>query len=154
MYFARYLLAAGAATCVDVALVQALLGLDLLHHAYFFALAIVIGALAGMSVNFALSRRFVFAPDTRPAHQQFLSFLFISLTTLALRLLVAYGLMALFALPALGWIGNLPVQAPAERLAHLGAVGLVTIYSFIAHKHISFGGGLLNRLGSRRTVVT
>ena len=135
-------------------MVQGLLTLDLLHHASFFAFAISIGAMAGMSVNFALSRRFVFEPDTRPAREQFLSFILISLTTLGLRLAVAYGLVAIFALPALAWIGLLPVAAPAERLAHLGAVGLVTIYSFLAHKHISFGGGFLSWLGSRRTVET
>lgn len=151
--FARYLLTAGAASVVDVAVVQALLSLDLLHHPQFFALAIALGALSGMSVNFALSRRFVFTPDIRPAREQFLSFFFISLSTLALRLVVAYALVAIFALPVMGWIAMLPVAAPAERLAHLGAVGLVTIYSFLAHKHVSFGGGLFNWLGSRTTVV-
>jgi putative flippase GtrA len=135
-------------------LVQSLLSIDLLHHGYFLALAIAIGALAGMGVNFVLSRRFVFAPDQRPARDQFFSFLVISLTTLGLRLVVAYALMALLALPLLSFVGALPVPGAAERLAHLGAVGLVTIYSFLAHKHISFGGGFLNRLGGRNTVVS
>lgn len=152
--FARYLLTAGTATLVDVALVQGLLSLDLLRQPFFFAVAIALGAFAGMSVNFALSRRFVFAPDTRPARQQFATFVLVSLTTLALRLVVAYALVALFALPVMSWIGLLPVDAAAERLAHLGAVGLVTIYSFLAHKHISFAGGFLSRLGSRKTVVS
>lgn len=133
---------------------QALLFLDLLHHPQFFALAIAVGALAGMSVNFALSRRFVFSLDIRPAREQFLSFFAISLSTLGLRLVVAYALVACFAWPVLGWIDLLPVAAPAERLAHLGAVGIVTIYSFLAHKHVSFGGGLFNWLGGRKTLVS
>lgn len=134
-------------------LVQALLSLDLLQQSIFFALAIASGALAGMSVNFTLSRRFVFTPDARPARQQFASFALIALTALALRLVVAYALLAIFALPIMAWVGLLPVGAPAERLAHLGAVALVTIYSFLAHKHISFAGGVLNWLGSRTKVV-
>ena len=151
--FARYLLTAGTATCVDVVIVQSLLSLGVLHHSAFFALAIAMGAFAGMSVNFVLSRRFVFTPDERPAGRQFASFVLISLTTLALRLAVAYGLVALFALPFMAWINVLPVDAAPERLAHLGAVGLVTIYSFLAHKHVSFAGGIFNWLGSRTTVV-
>lgn len=152
--FTRYLLTAGAATCIDVAVVQGLLSLDLRHQPVFLAAAIALGAFAGMSVNFALSRRFVFSVDDRPARQQFTSFVLVSLTTLALRLVVAYALVALFTLPALAtWIGMLPVGAPAERLAHLGAVSIVTIYSFLAHKHVSFAGGLFNWLGSRKTVV-
>lgn len=154
VFFARYVLTAGAATCVDVALVQTLLGFSPLQHNYLLALAMVLGAVAGTGVNFALSRRYVFAPDQRPARIQLFSFAMVSLTTLGLRLLVAYALMAFLALPLMTWIGVLPIAAPDERLAHLGAVGLVTIYSFLAHKHISFGGGLLNRPASRKTVVS
>jgi putative flippase GtrA len=151
--FARYLLTAGAATCVDVSVVQGLLFLDLLHQPLFLALAITLGSIAGMTVNFLLSRRFVFKPDTRPALQQFTTFAIVALGGLALRLAVAYALVGLFALPAMAWIGALPLPSAAERLAHLTAVALVTTYSFFAHKHISFSGGLLNRLGSRQTVV-
>ena len=68
---------------------------------------------------------------------------------------VVKGLMlaTLFALPAFAAIALLPGPAPAERLAHLGAVGLVTIYSFLAHKHVTFAGGLLSRLTGRATLV-
>jgi putative flippase GtrA len=151
--FARYLLTAGAATCVDVTVVQGMLFLDLLHQPLFLALAITLGSVAGVTVNFLLSRRFVFKPDTRPALQQFTTFAIVALGGLALRLAVAYALVSAFALPALAWIDALPLPSAAERLAHLAAVALVTTYSFFAHKHISFSGGLLSRLGSRDTVV-
>ena len=151
--FARYLLTAGAATCVDVTVVQGLLFLDLLRQPLFLALAVTLGSVAGVIVNFLLSRRFVFKPDTRPAAQQFATFAIVALGGLGLRLVVTYALVGLFALPALAWIGTLPVPSAAERLAHLSAVALVTTYSFFAHKHISFSGGFLNRLGSRETVV-
>lgn len=151
--FARYLLTAGAATCVDVAIVQTMLSFDMARQPLYFALAIVLGGLAGLLVNFTLSRRFVFAGDSRSARQQLATFALVSLTTIGLRLIVAHALVALFALPAFAAIALLPVPAPAERLAHLGAVGLVTIYSFLAHKHVTFAGGLLSRLTGRATLV-
>ena len=151
--FARYLLTAGAATVADVATVQAVLSFELMRQPAFFALAIVLGGLAGLLVNFTLSRRFVFSGDNRSARQQLLTFALVSLTTIGLRLVVAHALVALFALPAFAMITLLPVAAPAERLAHLGAVALVTIYSFLAHKHVTFAGGFLTRLSSRATVV-
>lgn len=151
--FARYLLTAGAATCIDVAVVQGLLFIDLLHHPLFLALVITLGGLAGVTVNFALSRRFVFATDARPARQQFVTFALVAFSGLGLRLLLAYGLIACFALPAFAWIVALPVPAAGERLAHLISVVLVAVYSFFAHKHVSFMGGILNRLNSRATVV-
>ena len=151
--FARYLLTAGIATCVDVAIVQGLLFLDLLHNPLFLALAIVAGSLAGVTVNFTLSRRFVFAPDDRPVHLQFRTFAVVALGGLCLRLALAYAFVALFALPAFALLGAAPVPAAGERLAHLLAVALVTAYSFLAHKHMSFAGGISNRLSSPRTVL-
>ena len=47
-----------------------------------------------------------------------------------------------------------PVSLPVERLAHLGAVGMVTVYSFLAHRHISFAGGFRKRLRARTTMVS
>ena len=138
---------------MDVAIVQTMLSFDIARQPLFFALAIVLGGLAGLLVNFTLSRRFVFASDSRSARQQLATFALVSLTTIGLRLIVAQALMALFALPAFAAIALLPVPAPAERLAHLGAVGLVTIYSFLAHKHVTFAGGLLSRLTGRATLV-
>jgi putative flippase GtrA len=137
---------------VDVALVQTILTLDYLHHGGFFALAICVGALAGTATNFVLSRRYVFKRDGRPAHEQFASFALISLSTLMLRLVAAHGLLALLTLPAFAALSLLPIDAAPERLAYLGAVGLVTIYSFLAHKHVSFAGGFLRVFQSRAVV--
>lgn len=151
--FARYILSAGAATCIDVALVQALLGLDAAHSPFFFAMAITMGAMAGIGINFALSRRFVFASDGRRISAQLLTFILVSLSTLALRLVVAGLLVALLGLPLFSWLAALPVTAPAERVAHLGAVGLVTFYSFFAHRHVSFAGGIFARFGNQTIVI-
>lgn len=144
--FARYLLTAGIATCIDVAIVQGLLFLNLLHQPLFLALVVTLGGLAGVTVNFLLSRRFVFAGDARPARQQFVTFALVAFSGLGLRLLLVYGLVAALAWPGFAPIAALPVPNAAERLAHLGAVALVTVYSFLAHKHISFGATRLDRL--------
>lgn len=136
--FGRYVFSAGAASVVDFALVQALLLLPLLHSGLYFGLAIVLGALAGMSVNFALSRRFVFDRRGDLRRPEMMRFFLISLSTLGLRILVAYAAMAVLAQPLFAWMSVLPLDAPATRLAHVASMGLVTIYSFFAHKHISF----------------
>ena len=75
-------------------------------------------------------------------------------STALLRIAVAYTLVALFGLPVFSFLLALPVSLPAERLAHIGAVGLVTVYSFLAHRHISFAGGFRNRLRARTTMVS
>ncbi|WP_086469762.1 GtrA family protein [Devosia lucknowensis] len=145
---------AGAATAVDVALVQICLQLLSLHPSIALACAMCVGAAGGMSVNFFLSRRFVFASDGRRPHQQFLTFFAVSLSTAMLRLAIAYGLVSLLSLALFAPLLILPVSLPAERLAHLGAVGIVTIYSFLAHRHFSFAGGFRSRLLTRTTMVS
>lgn len=140
--FGRYLLSAGVATLADFALVQALLSFALFQGGALYGVAIACGALLGMSVNFLLSRRFAFTPDDRGAIRQARSFVIISLSILALRIVVAYLLLAILALPLFAFVAVLPVSAPQERLAHIGAAGFVAIYSFFAHKHVSFGGGV------------
>jgi putative flippase GtrA len=150
--FGRYVLSAGAASAVDFALVQSLLLAAFFQSGWPFGIAVALGALAGMSVNFVLSRRFVFQRDDRHAVAQLRSFILISLTTLLLRILVAYLAIAVLSLPLFGWLSALPIDAPATRLSHIAAMGIVTIYSYFAHKHISFAGGLAFWL-SRRLAV-
>jgi putative flippase GtrA len=140
--FGRYLVSAGAATLVDVGLVQLLLAFSLVDSPAAYAAVIAAGAGLGMLVNFFVSRRYVFAADSRAAHRQLLSFVLVALSTLALRLVMAFALVWAFALPVFGWLSLIPIDAAPERLAHLGAVAVVTLYSFFAHKHVSFAGGV------------
>lgn len=140
--FGRYILSAGLASLADFALVQSLLWIDIFHNPASFGAAVVLGAVLGMNVNFWVSRRFVFQPDHRRTRDQMRSFFIISLTTLLLRLVVAYAFVALFTLPIFAFLDRLPIEAAPLRLAAIGAMGLVTIYSFFAHKYISFAGGV------------
>lgn len=139
--FARYVLCAGAASAGDLIVAQALLFVAIFQTGPLFGTPIIAGALTGMSLNFILSRLFVFDADGRRAHEQMLSFFGVSMTTLALKLAVGFALLALLQAISLPGPGLLPVSAPESRLAQFGAMGLVAIYSFYAHKKISFGGG-------------
>jgi len=150
--FSRYLLSAGAATLVDVALVQLLLSAGFASSPLLYAAAIILGVLCGMAVNFAGARYFVFATDPRPASQQFISFALVCLSTLLLRLLVAFALLNLFGQPLFAGLDALPVDAAGERLAHIGSIALVTLYSFFAHKHVTFAGGLLAVVAGKSAV--
>lgn len=139
---------------VDVATVQLCLQVVAANASLALGLAIAIGAACGLTVNFLLSRRYVFRTDGRRIHQQFVTFLGVSISTAVLRIIVAYTLVALLSLPVFGFLLTLPVSLPVERLAHLGAVGMVTVYSFLAHRHISFAGGFRKRLRARTTMVS
>jgi putative flippase GtrA len=150
--FGRYILSAGLASLADFVLVQSLLLIDVFHNPASFGATVVLGALLGMNVNFWVSRGFVFAPDQRRTRDQMRSFFLISLTTLLLRLIVAYALVALFSTPVFAFLALLPVEAAPLRLAAIGAMGLVTIYSFFAHKHISFAGGITRWLSRFKAV--
>ncbi|MEX0860255.1 MAG: GtrA family protein, partial [Cucumibacter sp.] len=88
--FMRYLIAAGAASVADLMVAQSLLFVAALQSGALFAVPIICGALAGMSVNFILSRAFVFELDARSARDQMRSFFVISFTTLLLKLLVSF----------------------------------------------------------------
>ena len=138
--FGRYVLSAGIASIVDFGLVQSLLLIPVLQSGLPFGATIVAGAVAGMSVNFLLSRRYVFGGGQGAVRRQAQRFLLISVSTLLLRIAVAFAIMAVLGLPVFAWLAALPVDAPATRLAHVMAMGLVTIYSYFAHKHISFAG--------------
>lgn len=139
---------------VDVATVQLCLQVVAANASLALGLAIAIGAACGLTVNFLLSRRYVFRTDGRRIHQQFVTFLGVSISTAVLRIIVAYTLVALLSLPVFAFLLTLPVSLPVERLAHLGAVGMVTVYSFLAHRHISFAGGFRKRLRARTTMVS
>ena len=140
--FSRYIMSAGLASIADFVLVQSLLWIDTFRTPLSFGAAVILGALLGMNINFWFSRRFVFTPDQRRTSEQMRSFFLISLSTLALRLIVAYALFAILTLPMFASLEQLPIEAAPMRLAHVGAMGLVTVYSFFAHKHISFSGGI------------
>jgi len=140
--FLRYLVAAGAASVADLVVAQSLLFFETLQSGLMFAVPVTCGALTGMSVNFILSRAFVFELDQRAAAAQMRSFFVIAFTTLVLRVAVSFLLLAGLTYVIGHWLMQAPIDGAAGRLAQFGAMGIVAIYSFLAHKHISFDGGV------------
>src|SRR5207244_1960647 len=103
-------------------------------------------AAIGLVVNFALNYSYNFTFRGRPAVHQFQTFCAIAGLGILLTSAISSGLRALIE----GWSGPLLVLAGlpirADFAAHFMAVGLVALYSFPAHKAISFNVGIRVRL--------
>jgi len=110
-------------------------------------------AATGLVTNFALNHAFNFRFRERSAFDQFRTFCAISgvgvlLTSLAATLLRS-GLQH-FVGAELG-LGGMAISP--EFAAHVAAVGLVVLYSYPAHKAISFNVGLRARLRQLKTIM-
>jgi putative flippase GtrA len=111
-------------------------------------------AAIGLVVNFALNYSFNFTFRERPAIHQFQTFCAIAGLGILLTSAISSGLLALFE----GWLGhalalgNLTIRM--DFGAHFMAVGLVALYSFPAHKAISFNVGIRARLRQLRACVS
>lgn len=108
-----------------------------------FPLAVAIAYCLGMLVNLTLNRRFTFRSDrTRIAQAR--TFVVVSITGLALTTVAAS-----LCREGLGWImadgppKALPgLVATPETLSRVIAVALVALYSFAAHKYLTFHRGI------------
>ena len=99
-----------------------------------------------MGVSFFLNRRFTFEPSGRSMRSEAPDFLLVSIGGLGLTTGLAVGFAT--TLPRL-FGQDLVFGVPIETASHVAAVGLTAIYSFLAHKYISFRRGPI-RLPSRR----
>ena len=107
-------------------------------------------AAIGLLVNFALNYSFNFTFRERPALHQFQTFCVIAGLGILLTSAVSAGLRALFEAQfghAVA-LGGLPISM--DFAAHFLAVALVALYSFPAHKAISFNVGIRARLRELR----
>jgi putative flippase GtrA len=107
-----------------------------------YAASVSTGYVAGMVLNFALNRAFTFTGDGRRSILQLRSFLLVSGFGLLLNTLVA---------TTLRWIATdllgAALHSDARWIqigagAHAASIGLVSIYSFVAHKYLTFSGGI------------
>lgn len=100
-----------------------------------YPLSIAFAFMIGMSVSFVLNRRFTYPPSHRPKRREVLDFLAVSLVGLFFTTSIAQGLRlsAASLLGVFSAVGLMP-----EFVAHIAAVGVTAIYSFFAHKFISF----------------
>jgi len=136
--FQRFLLCSGLAAFVNLAVGYLLYGVLGFNGNIEFALSVAVAFLFGMGVSFVLNRRFTHAASGRSTTSELSDFLAVSLVGLALTTGLAHALDR-SAHEALARVaqGFPPVILP-ETLAHVIAVGATAIYSFLAHKLISF----------------
>lgn len=105
-------------------------------------LAVAVGAASGLAINFALNYQFNFRFRGRSAFAQFRTFFAVSIVGILLT--SAFSWLLLQLLPAqLMLPGGHSVSD--EFASHFLAVGLVTFYSFVAHRYFTFNVGIRSR---------
>ena len=137
----RFVIFSGGAAGVNLLAGQVLYGGLGLSDGWQYGFSVAVAFLCGMAVSFVLNRRFTFPASGREARREVVDFFFVSLGGLAL----TSALAQLFFFHATGFLRALAALAPVapstETLAHVLAVGLTAIYSFLAHKYVSFRPG-------------
>lgn len=136
--FPRFLLCSGLAAVVNLAVGYLLYGLLGLNGPIGFPVSVALAFASGMGVSFVLNRRYTYPTSGRPASQELRDFFGVSLVGLALTTGVAFLLNYNAHAILVSVADSLPGTILPETLAHLVAVGMTAIYSFLAHKLISF----------------
>lgn len=133
--FHVFLLCSGFAALVNLGAGYLLYGQLGMDGTLSYPLSVALAFLSGMGVSFALNRRYTYPPSGRTKRSEMADFLAVSLVGLLLTTVLAFGLREAGA-------GLMDAVRPAavlpETMAHIVAVGLTAIYSFLAHKFISF----------------
>ena len=145
--FATFIVFGGLAALVNIGVGKTLYSVPAIAAVVPYWLAVALGTLCGMLVNFGLNYTFNFSFQGRSAGAQLRTFVVVSIGGVTLTSLIAYGLVAL--------AGHIGLESPIRIagfalqvafIAHVMAVGLCTFYSFAAHSAFSFNVGLRTRL--------
>ncbi len=100
--------------------------------------AVFIGSAAAIFVNFFLNCIFNFHYHGRPLVAQFVTFATVAGIGTVLTTLLAKGLLCMGL-----WLFPSRALLDVEVVCHVLAIGIVTFYSFFAHKYLSFNAGIL-----------
>lgn len=104
-----------------------------------FQMAVSGAYILGMILNFILNKRFTFPDGPRKTVAELRTFSCIALFGLFLTNLLSAGFL----------VGYSTMMSTSnqilETLAHISAVGLVGVYSFLGHKYFSYRQGLRHR---------
>lgn len=133
-----FLICSGTAALVNIATGQILYGLLGLSEGWQYSFSVSVAFLMGMVVSFILNRRYTFKPSGRKISLEGTDFLLVSIGGLLLTTGLAQLLYFKADIASVGIIGMLPFSVTPETLAHVAAVGCTAVYSFTAHKYISF----------------
>jgi putative flippase GtrA len=138
---AAFLLFGGLAALVNLLVGWQLYGTGLFPRLPYWC-ATAIAASAGLLVNFALNYAFNFKFRDRSALQQFSTFCVVSVLGIALTSAMSDAILSFIILYA-GQTFHIGAVAVRSALAaHVCAVGLTVLYSFPAHKFVSFNMGI------------
>lgn len=147
--FLFFVLFGGLAAMTNLAVGALLYGVPAFARLLPYWLAVAVGASAGLFVNFFLNYGFNFRFRGRSAVAQFKTFCVVAGVGIILTSLLSTTLVALFrALGLAGLLAQTPLPVSEGFLAHFTAVGLVTFYSFFAHKFFTFNVGIRRRMRS------
>jgi putative flippase GtrA len=138
---AVFLLFGGLAAAANLVVGWQLYGRELFPALPYWC-ATAIAATSGLFVNFGLNYFFNFKFRGRSALQQFSTFCIVALVGVAVTSALSSGLLSLLHTltgPILR-LGSLEVTSVFA--AHFAAVGLTVLYSFPAHKCMSFNVGI------------
>lgn len=140
----RYFGVALASTLVDVAISQLLVGFPRMAYGLGLALTSAAGVIAGLTVSFFLSRRFVFTDARGSLMPQLARFFLVALVVWLVRFPVVMVVHQLVKNSV--WQPQLYVLLPeniygdqgAVRIGLLVAIAVSFIVSFLGHKFFSF----------------
>ena len=146
--FVGFLFFGGVAALVNLVVGMLLYG-DVLTPRINYWSSVFIGASFGLVVNFSLNYAFNFKFQGRSAFDQFRTFIVVAV----IGTLLTASLASLFLwLIVISGVDEkiLGLSFSSRFLAHFCAIGVVTLYSFAAHKYFSFNVGIRMRLFGRK----
>lgn len=128
-----YILFSGTAVLVNIG--SRLLLSDYLNTGFYTA--VTIAYMMGMLVNFLLNKNYNFPKGPRNSLNELRTFILVALFGLLLTNFFSYLLLAGFTRFQINFGRFVSVQTAA----HILAVGLVSVYSFFAHKYFTYKKG-------------
>lgn len=133
--FHIFIVCSGLAALINLGVGYLLYGAAGLNGPLGYPLSIAIAFVSGMGVSFVLNRRFTYPESGRLHRHELRDFLVVSLVGL----LLTTGIARLLHWGARDVLLELsPTGVLPETKAHIAAVAITAIYSFLAHKYISF----------------
>lgn len=112
-----------------------------------------VGATAGLIVNFVLNYLFNFRYHQRSIAQQFVTFFLVAWFGVVLTSGISEMCLLLLSAIGIDKIGTGHLLFDKNLMANVTAVALVALYSFPAHKFISFNVGLNARMSQLRALT-
>lgn len=134
----NFILYSGFAALVNILTGQVLYGFLGLSEGWQYSFSVSTAFIAGMAVSYFLNRRYTFHPSGRKMSREATDFFLVSIGGLVLTTGLARFLYFKTDLAEIGLSGVFPAFVTPEAFAHIAAVGTTAIYSFTAHKYISF----------------